>query len=378
MIRFWRPFAFHVGQTLKYLEAIFDDIPSLARLRPAPAVRSRAPIDLDEDLFSPAGGAAQSPPRDRAALPSVDLDDRPWPTLETPPKAGPHALEKKAAEQERELALRCTQVADLYNLQERQSAELQVAYAEIERLTTAFNDLQETATQHALSAAERKKAVTALHQENAVLRSKLDKAMDDATELSQQMLTTETMFNDRELVITTALEKADLLKAELAAAAEEKSQLTVAMREAEQLHRDDVSRKMAAIDELNRKVESLFADHSVQLKTREKLAKRCDELAKSAAALETENQEAKVKLAAQAEHAAFLETVLRVERETAEARIKELTERLEHERSQRASADRASSAMRLEMAALLRQFTARRRQAGDGDPEVPAPRQDAA
>ncbi len=350
---------------MKYLETIFDELSNLAGQRPAPVRRDR--LDIDEDLFAPTAAPSaivprrlvDAPPlRDRTEIAAID--NRPWPTLEVPQKPGPSPLEKKAADQERELALRCTQVADLYDLQERQSAELQIAYTEIERLNAAFAELQETATQHATKSAERKKANTALYQENAVLRTKLDKALDDAADLSKQMLRVETMFNDRELVITSALEQADLLKAELAAANAEIGRLTTVNDETEQLRQDDANRKTAIIDELNRKIESLFVDHGIQLKTRDKLAKRCDDIAKSAAALESANAEATNKLVAQAEHTAFLETVLRVERETAEAKIKELTEKLEDERLQRTATEQVSAAMRQEMAALLRQFATRR------------------
>ena len=376
---------------MKYLETIFDDMPNIARQPSGPARRERNGVELDEDLFAPAGGARRAArdgnlpaaslnpsPADRAMPASLDLDERPWPTLEVPPKQGPSPLEKKVADQERELSLRCTQVADLYNLQERLSAELQVAHNEIDRLNATFADLQETATHHVANAAERKKAITVLYQENAVLRGKLDKALDDTTVVSRQLLALETMFNDRESVITSALEQSDLLKAELAAAAAEKAELTAALNEAEHLRHDDAARQAATIDDLKRKVEALFIDHGIQLKTRDKLAKRCDELAKTTAALESEQQEAKTKLAAQAEHTRFLETVLRVERETAEARIKELTEKLEHERVQRAAADEASATMRREMATLLRQFAARRLQPVAAEPDAPMPRQDAA
>lgn len=373
---------------MKYLETIFDDMPNLACERPGLPRRDRCSVDLDEDLFAPTGGGRSgalpaglpnAPSlRDRAIPASVDLDERLWPTLDVPPKQGPSPLEKKVAEQERELALRCTQVADLYNLQERRQAELQVAHDEIERLNATFAEMQDTATHHVATAAERKKALTALYQENAVLRGKLDKAHDEAADLSRQMLAIETMFNDREMVITSALEQADLLKAELAAAADEKAQLTAALDEANRLHQDDAARYEAAIEELNRKLESLFVDNGIQLKTREKLAKRCDELAKTSAALESERQEAKSRLSTQSEHTRFLETVLRVERETAEARIKELTEKLEHERVQRAAADDASAAMRREMAALLRHFAARRTQPELRKADAPAPQQDAA
>jgi chromosome segregation ATPase len=383
-----RQLAFHAEKTLKYLETIFADMPNLAGERPAPVPSDRCSVDLDEDLFAPLGGGrsgalpaslpATPAPRGRAVPPAIDLDERPWPTLDVPPKQGPSPLERKVAEQERELALRCTQVADLYNLQERLQAELQVAHDEIERLNATSADIQETATHHAIAAAERKKAVTALYQENAVLRGKLDKAHDEAADLSRQMLTIETMFNDREMVITTALEQADLLKAELSAATDEKAQLSAALDEANRRHQDDTARQAAAIEDLNRKLESLFVDNGIQLKTRDKLAKRCDELTKTSVALESERQEAKSRLATQSEHTRFLETVLRVERETAEARIKELTEKLEHEHAQRAAADDASAVMRREMAALLRHFAARRPQPELREAEAMAPQQDAA
>ncbi len=372
---------FHVEQTLKYLETILNEMPNFAGQRRGPALRDRASIDLDEDLFSPAGGApAAANVRPSRAAPAADLDDRPWPMLEALPKAGPSsAIEKRVAEQERELAMRCTQVADLYNLQERQAADLDVAYAEIERLNKAFAELQDTATQHAMAAAERKKAVTALHQDNAILRSRLDKALDDAAALAKQMLTVETMFNDRELVVTSALEKADLLKAELAAAGEEKARLIAEIEATEQLRQDDSQHQRTIVEELNRKVESLFADNGVQMKTREKLAKRCDELAKTVAALEADNADTHSKLNAHGEHTTFLETVLRVERETAEAKIRELTEKLEQERQLNAAGGEATNAMRQEMAALLREITARRRPAVvSAEPAAPAPQWDAA
>ena len=363
---------------MKYLETIFDDMPNLARQPSGQARRARNGVDVDEDLFAPAGGGrggAKGGPDcgivpspilnpassfDRAMPASLDVDDRPWPTLAVPPKQGPSPLEKKVADQERELSLRCTQVADLYNLQERLTAELQAAHSEIDRLNTAFTELQDTATHHVSKAAERKKAVTVLYQDNAVLRGKLDKAQDETATLSRQMLSLETMFNDREAVITSALEEADLLKAQLAAANEEIAKLTATIDEANQRRQDEDSRQSGMIEDLKHKVESLFVDHGIQLKTRDKLAKRCDELTRTTTALETAQQGSKAKLAAQAEHTRFLETVLRVERETADAKIKELTEKLEHERVQRAAADDASAAMRREMAQLLRQFAARR------------------
>jgi hypothetical protein len=356
--------------TLKYLESIFDEMPNLGRKRPGPQGRARG-VELDEDLFvagtgRPAGAAlalknALAPHRNAAS--AVDYDERAWPTLEVPAKPGPHPMEQRLADQERELAMRCTQVADLYNLQERQTAELQMAYAEIERLNATFDELQVNAARHTATSAERKQAISLLYQENAVLRSKLETALDEATVMSSKMLTIETMFNDRELVITSALEQADLLKAELTSTSAENVRLSAALERAERIGIEDRKTHTTVVDELNRKLESLFVDHGVQLKTRAKLASRCDELNKANAAFEAGHREAQAKLAAQGEHSTFLETILRVERETAEARIRELSDQLEQERMQRAVSDRAQSAMRQEMAILLRAIARQRAEA---------------
>ncbi len=67
------------------------------------------------------------------------------------------ALEDTIAKQSAELNLRCTQVADLYNLQQRQANELQVACEEIDRLSgTIATLLDKTAQQEAEAEAAKK------------------------------------------------------------------------------------------------------------------------------------------------------------------------------------------------------------------------------
>ena len=78
--------------------------------------------------------------------------------------AAPHhrniaALEETIAKQSAELNLRCTQVADLYNLQQRQANELQVACEEIDRLSGTISTLlDKTAQQDAEAEAAKKQS----------------------------------------------------------------------------------------------------------------------------------------------------------------------------------------------------------------------------
>src|SRR5689334_8543708 len=100
-----------------------------------------------------------NPPRERRgaatrsaqpAEPRFDTDARAWPAVAVPPQRNISALEATIAKQADELNLRCTQVADLYNLQQRQANELQVACEEIDRLSaTIANLVEKTAQQEA-------------------------------------------------------------------------------------------------------------------------------------------------------------------------------------------------------------------------------------
>ncbi len=68
------------------------------------------------------------------------------------------ALEETIAKQSAELNLRCTQVADLYNVQQRQANELQVACEEIDRLSGTISTLLEKTAQQEADAEATKKA----------------------------------------------------------------------------------------------------------------------------------------------------------------------------------------------------------------------------
>src|SRR6478752_2083691 len=150
--------------------------------------------------------------------PVLDAHARAWPVVAVPQHRNISALEDTIAKQSAELNLRCTQVADLYNLQQRQANELQVACEEIDRLSgTIASLLDKTAQQDAEAEAVRKQNAL-LETEKTALRARLETALTDSNDLSQRLLSIETAFNDRETCLASALERIDALNSELIAA----------------------------------------------------------------------------------------------------------------------------------------------------------------
>ncbi|MGB8042784.1 MAG: hypothetical protein WCF66_07470, partial [Pseudolabrys sp.] len=66
--------------------------------------------------------------------PAFDAGGELWPTLPDGPHADISALENTIAQQSAELHRRLVEVVELYNAQQRQANELQIACAEIDRL----------------------------------------------------------------------------------------------------------------------------------------------------------------------------------------------------------------------------------------------------
>lgn len=396
-----------VGTPLKLLKTIFDDMPPHAVNRLSPGMRDRTGVELDDDLFFGAPGKPDPLRPDALSARGIaasDPNDRPWPTLPMPhPNPELAVLEKKLAERERELALRCSQVAELHDLQKRQTTELELAHAEIKDIGDTVKSLQETVEQRdALVAAQQKKlsavtrenaalqerfeamlkdvaaqreALAAEHQrqlaaaarDKASLQDRLDAAMRDTHEQSKRMLALETSYNDRETVISSAFADIDLLNAKLASAGTEAERLLAAVEATQQRHQDECAELQAKIDDQAKRIETLFGDHNIQFRVRDTLAKRCEELAETINGLESAHKQTQTELEFQTGLGDFLETMLRVERETAQekaetaqATIKQLTEDLARERAERIAAGETSEVMRQEIASLLAQLAARR------------------
>ena len=300
---------------MKLLEALFDDAPNVAVNRRGSTGRSKKSVDA-----------------------ARDAEGRHWPVLPAIPQNDISALEKTIAKQSAELNLRCTQVADLYNVQQQQANELQTACEEIDRLSGTISTLLDTAAQYETEAVATKKKLTLLENEKAALRAQLDKALEDSSKMTQRLLAVETAFNDRETSVASALEKAESLKAELTTELAERFKLVAAAERQKQRHRVELNQLKSGFESQIRKSETLVVSQDVQIKGLEEVRDRA------------------------VKRVEILEALLRSEREGAQFKIKELTEELQRERLGHSAEDRAAAAMRKEIVFLLPKLAARKDQ----------------
>jgi chromosome segregation ATPase len=286
---------------MKRLDAVFDDPSS------APGERR--------------GSARRSA---KSAEPLLDVNARSWPAVAVPQHSNISALEETIAKQSAELNLRCTQVADLYNVQQRQANDLQVACEEIDRLSGTISTLLHKTAQQECDAEAATKQIALLESEKADLRAQLDKTLRDSCEVSRRLLSIETAFNDRETTLASALEKIDSLNSELIAASADTFKIVAVTTGEKQRYRSELNQQKASFEARIKTLESAAATQDAQIKNleevRARLAKRVD----------------------------ILETLRKSERETAEFKIKELTEELQRERLGYSAEQRAFAALRNE------------------------------
>ena len=133
----------------------------------------------------------------------------------------------------------------------------------------------------------------------------------------------------------------------------------------------EVARLRRLLEERDKQVDTLEAAHTT-------LSRRCEGLTVTATALEVEKKITDENLKSQAELIQVLEALLKVERETAEQKITELTLALEQERTARAASERISATMRKDIVQLLPKLVARRSLPAAPQPGTPTARTDAA
>ncbi len=291
---------------MKTREAAFDDPSSLPANRRAPARRSAQPAE-----------------------PSFDANARTWPVVAVPQHRNIGVLEDTIAKQLAELNLRCTQVADLYNLQQRQANELQVACEEIDRLSGTISNLLEKTAQQDAEAEAAKKQIVLLENEKATLRARLEKALAESGDVAERLLSAETAFNDRETTLASALEKIDTLNSELIAASADTFKVVAITTGEKQRYRSELNQQKTGFEARIKTLESAAIEKDTQIKTLE---------------------EVRARLAKRVE---ILETLRKSERETAEFKIKELTDELQRERLGYSAQQRAFAALRNETTSLL-------------------------
>jgi chromosome segregation ATPase len=265
----------------------------------------------------------------RSATPVERTNENAWPVVAAPRANNIAALEDTIAKQAAELNLRCTQVADLYNLQQRQANDLQVACEEIDRLSGTISGLLEKTAQQESEGEATKKQVALLETEKTALRVQLELTLAEVRDISQKLLFVETAFNDRETTLASAMEKIDSLTFELIAASADTFKVVAVTTGEKQRYRSELSQQKASFEARIKTLEATASAQDAQIKTLE---------------------EVRTRLAKRVE---ILETLRKSEREAAEFKLKDLTGELQRERLGHSAEQRAFAALRNETNALL-------------------------
>ena len=296
--------------------------------------------------------------------PTVDADGRRWPTLLPAPPDLKKELENKIKELSDELTQRHAQIADLCNVRHQQDSELQEARNMIDSIDNTIAMLKGEIGKHASEASAARQELARSNRENVTLRMQLEKMKSESAAALNRSLKVEVAFNDREVAVASARETIEFLRRDVAAKAAEASNLRATIKEINRRHLDELNQKDINFRIQFKKFEVMLAERDMQLKTLDKihskLVERYNDLANNMDTIESTERIAGEKTKSQNELVELLEASLRAERESAEIKIKELTEELQRERSER-SAEKSNAAAAQKDAVLLSpKFAARR------------------
>lgn len=357
-----------------------------------PAVAARAPLPPIE--LAPRGKFA--PPRARHApqpepdlfdifdaleqvAPTIDADGRHYPRLADVPRSRERELELALKDQWKELSARCIQIADLHNARQQQAADLQTAGVALAELDKSVGLLQAALSAQESETAAAQAALAQAERETAALRAQLEVAQSGAAKSQQQVRDLKTAFDERGAALASARQRIDALEVDLAAKTVEAEKLAAPIDEERRQHRAELTQQCVRFEIEISRLTRLLAEREQQLDTLQgahtRVAKRYEELARTADGFETAQKTAREHAKSQADLIQVLEALLKVERETAEKKIAELTAAFAHERAARDEAERSSASMRQDIVHLLPKLVARR---AGAEADAPAKREDAA
>lgn len=342
------------------------------RIGPRPVLKPRQDAELASEPFDISKLVEQ-------VAPTIDADGRHYPQLTNVPRSRERELELALKDQWRELSARCIQIADLCNARQQQAAELQKAQTALSDLEQCVGLLHAALAQQEGETAAAKQALAQTGDEMAASRMQLEAARADAATSQDLARQLRAGFDQRGAALSAAQQKIDALAAALAAKTAEAEKLAAPIDEERRQHRDELTQQSVRFEIEIARLTRLLREREQQLETlhgaHTRVAKRYAELARSAESLESEKKTARDHVKAQAELIELLEALLKVERETAEGKIAELTAALAQERAARAEVEGASAAIRKNIVRLLPTLVARRAQEAA---EAPGKREDAA
>jgi chromosome segregation ATPase len=334
---------------------------------PRPAAKPRREIEADPELFDVTDVLEQ-------VAPAVDADGRHYPRLQALPRNRERELELALKDQWRELSERCIQIAELCNTQQQQAAELQTARDALGDLDKSVGLLEAALNQQESETAAAKDALARTEGEMAALADQLEAAQNAAAQSQQRVRELKSAFDGRGAELASARQRIAALEADLCVKTAECERLAAPIEDERRQHREElqelggrheieVGRLTRLLSEREQQLDALQDAHT-------RVARRYEELARASKEIETAHKTASDHIRSQTELIQVLESLLKVERDTAQGKIAEMTAALAQERAARVEAEQASATIRKDIVQLLPKLMARR--AGGG----PAPADD--
>jgi chromosome segregation ATPase len=239
----------------------------------------------------------------------------------------------------------------------------------IDNFDKSMATLQDAITRQKSEVAAAQQALALSKQENAALRMQLEKIKKESAAVLKRSLNIEVAFNDREVAIASARETVEFLRRDFAARTMEARSLRATIKEANRRHCNELNEQDAHFRIQIKTLEAIVADRDMRLKeldkTHSKLVERCNGLARTVVALESTKRTAGERSKSQNDLVERLETLLRVEREAAEIKIKDLTAELQRERSARSVAETSSATAQNDIVLLSPKLAAQRSRANE-------------
>ena len=260
---------------------------------------------------------------------------------------------------------RCIQIADLSNIRQEQADELLTVCDEIDCLSKSIAELQQALAQRAVDAAAATEKHVLLKKENLTLRVRLDKERRDSVGFSKRLLDAEITLNNKVVDLAATQEAVEQKKIEIAAI--QIDALRVEKEVEEKINRqcrDELSQQRTGFENQIKALRKSVAERDRKIEGLEvaqtELTLRIECLSNTAATFEGAKQSAKNEIKSQAKTIEFLETILKVERETSHANMKALVDEFRQERMEQYAKEQASAQIRKDIFRLLPKIAVRR------------------
>ena len=324
---------------LAALASRIDTLNGGRRPRPRGSPAETEGASFIERVLAPAPEAirpAGSPP---LAPPAVqrEAEERTWPRVPVPGEDGPTLAEQVMA-QAAALREHEHRIDELTSIRDRQAIELRDTREHLERQALSIKSLRGLTSERDGEIAELTRRLMESEADKVALESQLATALRDASNASARLEAREGALSHRDADLAEAEQLIEDLRAELAAAqVAVATQVVAAEERVARRYENERGSLIANSDRRIAELESVIAERDARLATLEQdKVTLAEEIAALRALLDDSHAEiaAAIETAAGKDsHIAFLDTVIDVTRNNAEATVKELIAEFDRERA---------------------------------------------